>query len=232
MLGLEVVLADGRLMNLLSKLKKNNTGYDLRHIFVGAEGTLGIITAAVVKLFPRPHAVETTFVGVPSPQAAVTLLNMAQARVGGTVTSFELIVRDVIEFAVKHGHGVRDPLTGKHPWYVLMEVSSQHGDGLREGIDQHCLPMPARREYVEDATVAASIDQAKAFWHLRHGILPEAQKTGRPDRSRRTCRYRSRRRCRDFLAEASAAAKAIVPGCRPMPFGHLGDAATACISQC
>src|SRR5499426_2407400 len=106
-LGLEVVLADGRVMNLLSKLKKNNTGYDLRHIFIGGEGTLGIITAAVVKLFPRPRAVETTFVGVPSPAAAVKLLNLAQARVGGAVTSFELIVRDVVEFAIRHAHGVR-----------------------------------------------------------------------------------------------------------------------------
>src|SRR6202012_3919882 len=92
-LGLEVVLADGRVMNLLSKLKKNNTGYDLRHIFVGAEGTLGIITAAALKLFPRPRAVETAFVGLPSPAAAVKLLNLAQARAGGTVTGFELIIR-------------------------------------------------------------------------------------------------------------------------------------------
>ncbi len=218
-LGLEVVLADGRLMNLLSKLKKNNTGYDLRHIFVGAEGTLGIITAAVVKLFPRPHAVETAFVGVPSPQAAVTLLNMSQARVGGTVTSFELIVRDVIEFAVKHGHGVRDPLAGKHPWYVLMEVSSQHGDGLRESIDQ-LLADASAQGLVEDATIAASIDQAKAFWHLRH-ILPEAQKPeGGSIKADVSVPVAS---VPDFLAEASAAAKAIVPGCRPMPFGHLGD---------
>src|ERR1035437_175541 len=119
-LGLEVVLADGRIMHLLSKLKKDNTGYDLRNIFVGAEGTLGIITAAVLKLFPRPRVVETAFIGVSSPAAAVKLLNLAQARVGGTVTSFELIVREAIEFALKHGHGVRDPLNRQHPWYVLM----------------------------------------------------------------------------------------------------------------
>src|SRR6186713_3124241 len=136
MLGVEVVLADGRIMNLLSKLKKNNTGYDLRHIFVGAEGTLGIITAAVVKLFPRPRAVETAFVGVPSPAAALGLLNLANELAGGTVTSFELIVGDVIEFALKHAHGARDPLATKHPWYVLMEVSSQHSDGLRDSVEQ------------------------------------------------------------------------------------------------
>ena len=152
-MGLEVVLADGRLMNLLSKLKKNNTGYDLRHIFIGAEGTLGVITAAVVKLFPRPRAVETAFVGVPSPAAAVTLLNRAQARVGGTVTSFELIVRDVMEFTLRHAHGTRDPLAGKHRWYVLMEVSSQHGEGLRESIER-LLADASAEGLIEDATIA------------------------------------------------------------------------------
>jgi FAD/FMN-containing dehydrogenase len=218
-LGLEVVLADGRIMNLLSKLKKNNTGYDLRHIFVGAEGTLGIITAAVVKMFPRPRAVETAFIGVPSPAAAVTLLNLAQARVGGTVTSFELIVRDVIEFAIKHAHGIRDPLAGKHPWYVLMEVSSQHGEGLRESVEQ-LLADAGAQGLIEDATIAASLDHAKAFWHVRH-ILPEAQKPEggsiKADVSVPVAAVPQ------FLEEASAAAKAIVPGCRPIPFGHLGD---------
>src|SRR6187455_322455 len=207
MLGVEVVLADGRIMNLLSKLKKNNTGYDLRHIFVGAEGTLGIITAAVVKLFPRPRAVETAFIGVPSPAAAVKLLNRAQARVGGTVTSFELIVGDVIEFALKH------------PWYVLMEVSSQHSDGLRESVEQ-LLADASAEGLVKDATIAASLDQAKAFWHLRH-VLPEAQKPeGGSIKADLSVPIAS---VPQFLEEAAAAAKAIVPGCRPVPFGHLGD---------
>jgi FAD/FMN-containing dehydrogenase len=218
-LGLEVVLADGRIMNLLSKLKKNNTGYDLRHIFVGAEGTLGIITAAVVKMFPRPRAVETAFIGLPSPAAAVTLLNLAQARVGGTVTTFELIVRDVIEFAIKHGHGVRDPLAGKHPWYVLMEVASQHDEGLRESVEQ-LLADAGAQGLIEDATIAASLDHAKAFWHMRH-ILPEVQKPeGGSIKADVSVPVAS---VPQFLEEASAAAKAIVPGCRPVPFGHLGD---------
>jgi FAD/FMN-containing dehydrogenase len=218
-LGLEVVLADGRIMNLLSKLKKNNTGYDLRHIFVGAEGTLGIITAAAVKMFPRPRAVETAFIGLPSPAAAVTLLNLAQARVGGTVTTFELIVRDVIEFAIKHGHGVRDPLAGKHPWYVLMEVASQHDEGLRESVEQ-LLADAGAQGLIEDATIAASLDHAKAFWHMRH-ILPEVQKPeGGSIKADVSVPVAS---VPQFLEEASAAAKAIVPGCRPVPFGHLGD---------
>jgi len=217
--GIEVVLADGRIMNLLSKLKKNNTGYDLRHIFVGAEGTLGVITAAVVKLFPRPRAVETAFIGVPSPAAAVKLLNQAQARVGGAVTSFELIVRDVIEFALKHTHGTRDPLATKHPWYVLMEVSSQHSDGLRESIEQ-LLTDASAEGLIRDATIAASLDQAKTFWHLRH-VLPEAQKPeGGSIKADVSVPVAS---VPQFLEEATAAAKAIVPGCRPVPFGHLGD---------
>jgi D-lactate dehydrogenase (cytochrome) len=206
-------------MNLLSKLKKNNTGYDLRHIFVGAEGTLGIITAAALKMFPRPRAVETAFIGLPSPAAAVKLLNLAQARAGGTVTSFELIIRDVLEFAVKHGQGVRDPLATKHPWYVLMEVSSQHGEGLRDSIEQ-LLADAIEDGLVTDATIAASLDQTKAFWHLRH-VLPEVQKPEggsiKHDVSVPVAAVP------DFLAEASAAVQALIPGARPVPFGHLGD---------
>src|SRR5438445_2255952 len=116
-LGLEVVLADGRVMHNLRKLKKDNTGYDLRHLFIGAEGTLGIITAAVLKLFPRPRSVETAFIGMPSPQAALALLNLANERAGGMVTSFELIPRTALEFAVKHAPMCRDPLAGSHDCY-------------------------------------------------------------------------------------------------------------------
>ena len=218
-LGVEVVLADGRLMNLLSKLKKNNTGYDLRHLFVGAEGTLGVITAATLKMFPRPRAVETAFIGVPSPAAAVKLLNLAQARAGGMVTSFELITRAVIEMAVKHGHGIRDPLGTKHPWYVLMEVSSQNAEGLRDSVEQ-LLSEAAEDDLINDATIAASLDQAKAFWHMRHS-LPEVQKPEggsiKHDVSVPIAAVP------DFLEEATAAVQKLIPGARPVPFGHLGD---------
>jgi FAD/FMN-containing dehydrogenase len=218
-LGLEVVLADGRVLNLLSKLKKDNTGYDLRHIFVGAEGTLGVITAAVLKLFPRPRAVETAFIGVPSPRAALKLLNLAQERASGTVTSFELIVRDMIDFAVRHGHGVRDPLVAKHPWYVMLEVSSQHNEGLRDSVED-LLAAAVEQGLVDDATIAANIEQTRAFWHLRH-VLPEVQKPEggsiKHDVSVPVAAVP------DFIAEASAAAQKLIPGCRPVPFGHLGD---------
>jgi FAD/FMN-containing dehydrogenase len=219
MMGLEVVLADGRVLNLLRKLKKDNTGYDLRHIFVGAEGTLGIITAAVLKLFPRPRAVETAFIGVPSPSAAVKLLNLAQSRVGGTVTSFELIVRDAIEMATKHGHGIRDPLTGKHPWYVLMEMASQQSEGLLESLELMLLEA-SEQGLVTDATIAASLEQGRAFWHLRH-MLPEVQKPeGGSIKHDISIPIAS---VPDFLAEASAAVQKLIPGSRPVPFGHVGD---------
>ena len=218
-LGLEVVLADGRVLNVLSKLKKDNTGYDLRHIFVGAEGTLGVITAAVLKLFPQPRAVETAFAGVPSPEAALKLLTMAQARVGGTVTSFEVIIRDVIDFALRHGHGVREPVAGIHPWYVLMEVSSQHGGNLHDSLES-LLAEANEQGIVTDATIAASIEQSKSFWHLRH-ILPEVQKPEggsiKHDISVPVAAVPA------FLAEATTAVQALIPGCRPVPFGHLGD---------
>jgi len=219
MLGVEVVLADGRVLNLLRKLKKDNTGYDLRHLFVGAEGTLGIITAAVLKLFPRPRAVETAFIGVPSPEAALKLLNLAQTRAAGTLTSFELICRGIIDFALRHGQGVRDPLSSLHPWYVLLEVSAQHEEGVRDSVEA-LLADAIEAGFVTDATLAASLEQGKSFWHLRHS-LPEVQKPEggsiKHDVSVPVAAVPQ------FLAEADAAVAALIPGARPVPFGHLGD---------
>src|ERR1700726_4353529 len=130
-LGIEVVLADGRVLNNLNKLKKDNTGYDLKNLFIGAEGTLGVITAAVLRLVPRPRAIETAFVGVASAEAALELLGIAQERTGGDVTSFEIMTRAGIELVLRHAQGCRDPLASPHAWYVLMELSSQQREGLR-----------------------------------------------------------------------------------------------------
>ncbi len=219
MVGVEVVLADGRVMNLLRKLKKDNTGYDLRHLFVGAEGTLGVITAAVVKLFPQPRAIETAFIGLPSPEAAVKLLNLAQSRIGGTVTGFELMIRDIISFALKHGHNVRDPLSTVHPWYVLMEVSSQQETGLRDNFEAF-LAEAIEQGLVADATIAANIDQTKAFWHMRHTLTEVQKPEGGSIKHDVSVPVAA---VPQFLAEASAAVVALIPGSRPVPFGHVGD---------
>jgi FAD/FMN-containing dehydrogenase len=217
-LGLEVVLADGRVWNGLSKLKKDNTGYDLKNLFVGAEGTLGVITAAVLKLYPRPRAVETAFVGLASPAAALALFGLAGELAGGTVTSFELMSRMSVEFALRHGPGCRDPLGAPHPWYVLIELSAQ-ASGLR-GTLEELLAAGAEGGHVDDAAIAASLDQAKSFWHLRN-MLSDVQKAEggsiKHDVSVPVATVP------DFIAAASAAVEAMIPGCRPAAFGHLGD---------
>jgi FAD/FMN-containing dehydrogenase len=218
-LGLEVVLADGRVMRNLRKLKKDNTGYDLRHLFIGAEGTLGIITAAVLKLFPRPRSVETAFIGVPSPQAALALFNLANERAGGAVTGCELIPRIALEFAVRHAPPCRDPLTDRHPWYVLMELSSQAREGLRAALEE-ILAAGAGAGLVGDATIAASLEQAKAFWLIRHHIADTQKYEGGSIKHDVSVPVTS---IPDFIAQASAAVEAMIPGCRPCPFGHLGD---------
>src|SRR5580692_2455702 len=218
-LGLEVVLADGRVMRNLRKLKKDNTGYDLRHLFIGAEGTLGIITAAVLKLFPRPRSVETAFIGLPSPHAALSLFDLANERAGGTVTGFELIPRIALEFAVRHAPLCRDPLAAPHPWYVLLELSSQAREGLRAAIEE-ILTAGAAQNLVNDATIAASLEQAKAFWLLRHHIADTQKYEGGSIKHDVSVPVTA---VPDFIVEASAKVEAMIPGCRPCPFGHLGD---------
>jgi D-lactate dehydrogenase (cytochrome) len=218
-LGLEVVLADGRIMRNLRKLKKDNTGYDLRHLFIGAEGTLGVITAAVLKLFPRPRSVETAFIGLPSPHAALALFDLANARAGGTVTGFELMPRIALEFAVRHAPVCRDPLAEPHPWYVLIELSSQAREGLRASIEE-ILAAGAEQGLVTDATIAASLEQAKAFWLTRHHIADTQKYEGGSIKHDVSVPVTA---VPDFIVEASAAVAAMIPGCRPCPFGHLGD---------
>jgi D-lactate dehydrogenase (cytochrome) len=218
-LGLEVVLADGRVLNNLNKLKKDNTGYDLKNLFIGAEGTLGIITAASLRLVPRPRSVETAFAGVPSPRAAVDLLGIAAERTAGGVTSFEMMARSGIEAVLKHAAGCRDPLANPHPWYVLIELSSQARSGLR-GVLEEILSQGHERGLVLDATIADSIEQAKAFWRIRE-MFGEVQRhigaSIKHDVSVPVAAVPA------FIAEANAAVAKLIPGCRTLPFGHVGD---------
>jgi FAD/FMN-containing dehydrogenase len=218
-LGIEVVLADGRILNNLNKLKKDNTGYDLKNLFIGAEGTLGVITAAVLRLVPRPRSTETAFVGVASPQAALALLDIAAQRAAGGLTSFELMPRSGLELVLRHAAGCRDPLAAPHPWYVLVELSSQEKDGLRETMEA-VLAQGLERGLVADAAIAESLEQTKAFWRIRE-MFGEVQRheggSIKHDVSVPVAAVPA------FLEEASAAVTALIPGARPLPFGHLGD---------
>jgi FAD/FMN-containing dehydrogenase len=218
-LGLEVVLADGRVLNNLNKLKKDNTGYDLKNLFIGAEGTLGVITAAVLRLVPRPRSVETAYAGVPSPQAAVDLLGIASERTGGSVTSFELMSRAGIEAVIKYDSVSRDPLASTYPWYVLIELSSQARSGLRSVLEE-ILSEGHDKGLVLDATIAESLEQAKAFWRIRELFGEMQRRIGvsiKHDVSVPVAAVPA------FIAEANAAVTKLIPGCRPLPFGHVGD---------
>ncbi|UGA44963.1 FAD-binding oxidoreductase [Bradyrhizobium quebecense] len=217
-LGVEVVLADGRVLNALSKLKKDNTGYDLRNLFIGAEGTLGIITAATLRLFPKPRAVETAYVGLKSPAAALKLLSISRNEAAGSLTSFELLADIAVDFSIRHGIDIRDPLEGKHPWYVLMELSSSRDDA-RDALEA-ILAQGMEDGIVDDAVIAANLSQRQAFWKLRDEMSAAQKPEGgsiKHDISVPVAAVPA------FIAEANAAVVKLIPGARPVPFGHLGD---------
>ena len=218
-LGVEVVLADGRILDNLNKLKKDNTGYDLKNLFVGAEGTLGVITAAVLRLVPRPRAIETAFVGLPSAQAALALLAIANERAAGGVTGFELMTRLGIEMVLRHAAGSRDPLQKPYPWYVLVELSSQSKTGSRELLEE-ILTEGLNGGLVLDAAIADSLEQAKLFWRLREMFGEVQRHEGGSIKHDVSVPVAA---VPDFIAEANAAVAALLPEARPVPFGHLGD---------
>ncbi|KFC73374.1 D-2-hydroxyglutarate dehydrogenase [Bosea sp. LC85] len=218
-MGLEVVLADGRIWNGLRQLRKDNTGYDLKNLFIGAEGTLGVITAAVLKLFPLPAARATAFLALPGPAEALALLNAAKAGAGGTLTTFELMPRTGLDFVLRHAAGTRDPLAEPSPWYVLMEVSAQSATGLDEAVESF-LGEALENGLITDAVLAGSLEQRKDFWKLRE-MLSEVQRfEGGSIKHDISVPLHA---TPDFLARAIATVEAMIPGCRPVPFGHLGD---------
>jgi FAD/FMN-containing dehydrogenase len=218
-LGLEVVLPDGRIWNGLRTLRKDNTGYDLKNLFIGAEGTLGVITAAALKLFPLPRARATAFLAVPDPASALALLHLARRVAGGQLTTFELRPRIGLEFVTRHASGTRDPLASPSPWYVLLELSSGTEDAAAPGLAG--LTEQAFEEgLVSDGALSASEDQRRAFWRLRE-MLSEVQHLEGGSIKHDVSVPVSATPV--FLAEAIAAVEALVLGCRPVPFGHLGD---------
>ena len=219
-LGLEVVLAGGRVIDGLKSLRKDNTGYDLRHLFMGAEGTLGVITAASLKLFPRPRTVETAFVAVPDPAAAVALLSRLRAATGDAVTSFELLPRIAVEFTVRHIPAVSDPLDRPYEWYVLCELSTAREDATLRGLLESALGRAIDDGVAQDAALAHSLSQRDALWKLRESV-PEAQRAeGASIKHDVSVPITA---LPEFMAEATAAVLAIVPTGRMVTYGHVGD---------
>jgi FAD/FMN-containing dehydrogenase len=225
-LGLEVVLPSGEIWNGLRALKKDNTGYDLRDLYLGAEGTLGIITKAILKLWPKPKDHATSWSAVPSPQAAVELLSGAYAASEDNVTSCELMGRQGIDLVLQHIPGTADPLGEKHDWYVLMEWSSTrahreggNAEGLREKMEAY-LGEAMEKGLVLDAVVAQTEAQSKNLWALRENHTEASKKEGpsiKHDISVAVSKIPP------FVPEGLAAMKKALPGCRPLIFGHVGD---------
>jgi FAD/FMN-containing dehydrogenase len=218
-LGLEVVLADGKIVSGLGNLRKDNTGYDLKDLFIGAEGTLGIITAASLKLFARPRAMATAFVGLADPAAALKLLALARRFVGAGVTAFELMPRIGLDFVLRHAPGARDPLASRHPWYVLIELSWQLSAGL-DGTLSELLAAAMDEGVVADGAVAATLEQRKAFWRLREDLSDVQRAEGGSIKHDVATPIGA---TAAFIAEASAAVLAFMPEARIVAFGHLGD---------
>ncbi|MGH6816005.1 MAG: FAD-binding oxidoreductase [Hyphomicrobiaceae bacterium] len=219
-LGLEVVLPDGRIWDGLRSLRKDNTGYDLKHLFIGAEGTLGIITAAVLRLFPRPTAVETAWLGVSGPEAAVALLGHMRSRLGERISAFELMQRLIVDFLLAGVPGHTDPMTERYPWYVLAEVSGQGGPGTLAEPFAGALAEALDKGMILDAVVAQSTEQAKRFWKMREDFA-EAQKTAGVGIKHDVAVPVSQ--VPTFIARCNAALEDAYPGIRNCAFGHVGD---------
>ncbi|MGH8296765.1 MAG: FAD-binding oxidoreductase [Steroidobacteraceae bacterium] len=218
-LGLEVALADGRLLSSLGTLRKDNTGYDIKSLFLGAEGTLGIITAASLKLFPKLRAFATAFAAVPDPRAAVALLARLRETSGETVSSFELIPRIAVELTTRHIPGVRDPLDVPHPWYVLCELTSSGADPLQDLLERS-LAGAMEERLVLDAAVARDARDRAAFWKLRESI-PEAQRLdGGSLKHDISVAITS---IPDFIERGSHWIAEHVPDGRLVAYGHVGD---------
>ena len=212
-LGLEVVLPDGRVWDGLRALRKDNTGYDLKHLFLGAEGTLGIITAAVLRLYPKPTASVTAWIAIESAGAAIELLSFLHERLGDRLSAFELLSRTCVEAVLSFAPGTQDPLAAPHPWYVLAEIADSGDEqALRERVER-----ALGDANLVDAVIAQSVEQARALWRIRETV-PEAQFTNvKHDISVPVSKSA------EFIARAGERLAARYPNVRPFAFGHVGD---------
>jgi len=229
-LGLEVVLPDGRVLDMLRGLRKDNTGYDLRHLFCGAEGTLGIITAAVLKLFPRPREQVTAMLALPNLQAAIAVLSRARAETGDAITGCEFISRTALDMVLRHIPGTREPLAQRSLHYLLLEATStaipRDGEAHSSSAEQlrrTCEQLFAECSdagLIEDAVIAQSAAQRSEFWRIRESI-PEAQKPEGVSLKHDVAVPVPR--VAEFVHLASERVQAAVPGLRVCAFGHIGD---------
>ena len=219
-LGLEVVTAQGEVWHGLSGLRKDNTGYDLRHLMIGSEGTLGIITAATMKLYPLPAAQLTAWAAVPSMEAAVQLLGLAHARLGPGLTGFEVMGQFALSLVDKHYPQQRVPLFRQTPWCVLLENSDSENEAHARDQFEALLEAAMETGCVTDAVVAENIAQARALWHIRESIPLAQAEEGlniKHDISIPVSRIPA------FVAETDALLQREIPGVRLVDFGHLGD---------
>jgi FAD/FMN-containing dehydrogenase len=216
-LGIEVVLAGGEVWNGLRALRKDNTGYDLKQLFIGAEGTLGVITAAVLKLYPKPTAAVTAWIAVHSPARAVELLALLRERLGGRLTAFELISRACLEAVLAHAPGTRDPLGAAHRWYVLAELADSGAHAALRALAESALMDCAERGALVDVALASSEAQSRALWNMRETI-PEAQFSNvKHDVSVPVSSVP------ELIERASSALEGAFPGAKIFAFGHIGD---------
>lgn len=219
-LGLEVVLPDGQIWGGLKSLRKDNTGYDLKQLFIGAEGTLGIVTAASLRLFPLPLDAATALVAVADPAAAMALFNRARGATNDQLSAFELMPRIGLDFAIRHIPGCVDPLGDRYPSYVLMELTSSSRHGGLDAILEAFLAAELEAGLVLDAAIAKNQTEARALWRLREGLVLAQRNEGGSIKHDVSVPVAA---IADFIAEASAAVTARLPGIRPVPFGHVGD---------
>ncbi|MEM8948745.1 MAG: FAD-binding oxidoreductase [Pseudomonadota bacterium] len=218
-LGLEVVLADGQVWNGLRALRKDNTGYDLKQLFVGAEGTLGVITAAVLRLFPKPRETRTAWLAVPSPEKAVELFSFCRERLGDTISSFELMGDIVVQRVIDYLPDGRQPIASTSPWHILIEVAWSLEDGLGERLER-VLSDAMRRGLVTDGTIATSEGQRLALWLIRENPTDAFAQAGvvlRHDVSVPIAQVPA------LIERGTAHFEKTIPGVRTVAFGHIGD---------
>ncbi|MFS2002179.1 FAD-binding oxidoreductase [Duganella sp. CT11-25] len=219
-LGLEVVTPQGEIWSGLRGLRKDNTGYDLRDLFIGAEGTLGIITGAVLKLYPQPKASITALAAVPSPAAAQQLLVLMQDHCGSSLTGFELMSRFCLDLVAREFPQLPKPFAMPHPQYVLLELSSSESEEHAVGLLERSIGAALERDVIADAVVATSVAQSAGLWQLREHIPLAQAKAGKNIKHDISLPVS---RIADFIAVTGPQLEAAFPGCQLVCFGHLGD---------